>query len=298
MFPLYNQFKISAEDKTYQKIYGKRHVVFNPIEKAMAHNFRATLGKSSGEDYNPDPNIFFYGGNVYHYDNSLLKSIYPSWDLRNQIMNDIEIPVCGEVRDMGQDFLCPIKYNRLNFGNHIVVVGDEIFMMHIMHPVNSSPLTNDPRRQLCIYISSNKKHNNYMTSIGTYEGIDYYPVVHKHELGEVLYSSLVASILNKFQTSKRLRRIVYSRKNSDLHMPETIEVEGRNVEPGYPDELDLENMNRRHVTVLGGQTLQTCSMLWLHIHVLLDCDVKFGICEYNTKPIHLTSYLNGNKYAW
>ena len=302
MFPSQIQFNINSSDNTYQKINGKRNIAFNNTEKGMARHFQAILGKNLGEDYNPRSDTFFYGGNIYHYENSLLKSIVPSWDLRNQIMEgsmvETEIPIGDEVRDIGRDILCPIKYNRLYFGNFILEVDNIKFIMHIMHPINSCPLINDPRRQLCIYISSNHRFNDYIESIGSFGDEEYYPVIHKRELTENLYIHLMKAIQDFFENNNTFKSIVFNPCNSLLTLPNSIEVNGLNVEVGDPQGIDSYNLSNRKVTVLGGQTEETCSMLWFHIHVLLDCDIENGIWNYNTKPIHLTSYMDNRKYDW
>ena len=276
MFPSQNQFKIS-EDNKYQKIFGKRNIVFNPTENAMVKHYCATKGNSE-YDYEPDPNVFFYGGNVIRFADSILTNIYPNWDLKNHIMSgsiyEKEIPMFCSARSMGEDPLCPIKYDRLYFGNFIITVGQVKFMMHIMHPINGSPLTNDPRRQLCIYISADRQFNSYIEPIGCFNDQVYYPVIHKHELGEELYSQLIESINKTFTTNLRTKNIIFNKINSRLVSPSSIGVDDVQVNIETPMDMDCKNLKNRNVSVLGGQTLETCSMLWMHVHVLLDCDIK------------------------
>jgi len=151
---------------------------------------------------------------------------------------------------------------------------------------------------LCIYISVNRKFNSFIEPLGTFNGESYYPVIHKHELGVELYYQLIESIKNTFSSNLRTKKIIFNKKNSELVIPSSIDIGETTVKVETPMEMDCHNLKTRNVSVLGGQTLETCSILWMHIHVLLDCDISKGQWDYNTHPIHLTSYLDGNKYMW
>lgn len=298
MFPSYHQFVV-AENDTYIKINGKRHIPFNKDEEAMIKSYHSIYGKNNDE-YEKDISSFFYGGNIYNYNESGLNSIVANWNIVNQIMTDsmIEhrIPIGGDVIGLGKDFLCPIGYQRLFFGNYLLEIGDTKFIIHIFHPINSSPLTNDPRRQLCIYVSSNKRYNPYILSYGNYHGEEYYPVIHKEELTDTMYSMLIKGIENKFRNDTNLKKDIFNPMNSELDVPSYIEIDSAKFDITIPEGLDYSNLLNREVTVLGGQTLDTCSILWFHIHVLLDCNVEKNIWKYNTMPIHLNSYIEGNKF--
>lgn len=305
MFPSRKSFVIS-EEGTYQKINGKRNITFNSSERQMLIHYKGFSGNKN-DDYEKDHDTFFYGGNIIRFQNSEMNKIYINWDLKNQIMtgdNGIDnrnIPMYQDVKIIGNDNLCPIKYERLYFGNFVIPVGEINFMIHIMHPVNSSPLTNDPRRQLCIYISANKKFNPFIEPLGILNGEFYYPVIHKHELGLDLYNQLIEKLSFDLGNNLFKKNIMFNKKNtvnSDLKIPETVNVNGTLVKVEKPMDIDSSKIRKRKVSVLGAQTIESCSMLWMHIHVILDCDISNNQWDYNTHPLHLTSYINERKYDW
>jgi hypothetical protein len=116
-----------------------------------------------------------------------------------------------------------------------------------------------------------------------------------------LYNQLIEKLSFDLGNNLFKKNIIFNKKNtvnSDLKIPETVNVNGKLVKVEKPMDIDSSKIRKRKVSVLGAQTIESCSMLWMHIHVILDCDISNNQWDYNTHPLHLTSYINERKYDW
>jgi len=219
-------------------------------------------------------NGFVYGGMKYYTNDEgetigigPNQSIVDVFQLKNAYSNIVSL---------GKDPLCPINYTR--FATNVIIdssCGKYKIIYCIMSPINTNPFADPPQRQLTIYVSIIPNKNEGITIDDLiWEGSKIYPFnINSMEAYPIPHCDVL-----------RHRSMLYD-----------INFLLQNILEEIPLVYDSQLNNKKYgrAVILGPQTLETCSVLWMHIHVII---IGNGESFNRLKTPTLDSYMKEGKF--
>lgn len=217
--------------------------------------------------------VYVYGGMKYYInDDGETIGIGPNQSIVDVFQLE---DAYSKIVSLGKDPRCPTNYTR---GARNIIVDSSCgkckYVLCIMNPINSSPFTNPPQRQFTVYVSIIPNHDEGITiddllwegskihpfKIGTMEA---YPIPHCDVL--------------------RHRSMLY---DINLRLQDIL------GEIPLVCDSQLNNGKCGRGLILGPQTLETCSVLWMHIHAII---IGNGESLNRLRTSTLDSYMNEDR---
>jgi len=217
--------------------------------------------------------VYVYGGMKYYInDDGETIGIGPNQSIVDVFQRE---DAYSKIVSLGKDPRCPTNYTR---GARNIIVDSSCgkckYVLCIMNPINSSPFTNPPQRQFTVYVSIIPNHDEGITiddllwegskihpfKIGTMEA---YPIPHCDVL--------------------RHRSMLY---DINLRLQDIL------GEIPLVCDSQLNNGKCGRGLILGPQTLETCSVLWMHIHAII---IGNGESLNRLRTSTLDSYMNEDR---